>query len=213
MQDLPTPSYKIGNPSKMPGFSFGLPAQLCITGRKLAALPDTVCSGCYALKGNYRFRNVKEPRFANHRWLMHCLASGQGETWINGMVEAIGNRVTVSTPFFRWHDSGDLQSAEHLLLIMKVCERLPSVQFWLPTREYAMVQDVMMDGHAIPSNLTIRLSAHKLNTTIAPSNGLVASSVDAGVGFICPARTQGNECRECRACWSLGVANVDYVKH
>ncbi len=46
-------------PSKMPGPSYNLPATQCITGAKLAKIPGSVCHGCYALKGRYRFNNVK----------------------------------------------------------------------------------------------------------------------------------------------------------
>ena len=46
-------------PSKMPGPSFNLPAAACITGSKLVAVKGSTCSGCYALKGRYRFGNVQ----------------------------------------------------------------------------------------------------------------------------------------------------------
>ena len=46
-------------PSKMPGPAFNLPAWACATGAKLAKIPGTPCHGCYALKGRYRFPNVK----------------------------------------------------------------------------------------------------------------------------------------------------------
>jgi len=47
-------------PNKMPGPSINLPAVACITGAKLAKVRGSTCSGCYALKGRYRFPNVKE---------------------------------------------------------------------------------------------------------------------------------------------------------
>ena len=49
----------LSKPSKMPGPSYNLPAAACITGAKLAKIPGTVCYGCYALKGRYRFTNVR----------------------------------------------------------------------------------------------------------------------------------------------------------
>ena len=48
----------LGKPSKMPWWSWSISATECITGSKLAEVEGTVCSGCYALKGNYRFANV-----------------------------------------------------------------------------------------------------------------------------------------------------------
>ena len=49
----------LSKPSKMPGPAYNLPAYKCITGQKLAKVPGSVCHGCYALKGRYRFNNVK----------------------------------------------------------------------------------------------------------------------------------------------------------
>ncbi len=48
----------LGFPSKMPGTSYGIPATACNVGRKLHAVPDTVCSDCYALKANYKYPSV-----------------------------------------------------------------------------------------------------------------------------------------------------------
>jgi hypothetical protein len=46
----------LSKPSKMPGPAFNLPASRCITGAKLVKVPGSVCHGCYALKGRYRFQ-------------------------------------------------------------------------------------------------------------------------------------------------------------
>ena len=82
-------------PSKMPGPAYNLPAQACITGSKLVKIPGSVCHGCYALKGRYRFKNVKDA-------LSRRLASIMDPRWIEAMVVLIDKE-----PFFRWHDSGD----------------------------------------------------------------------------------------------------------
>jgi len=41
----------LSKPSKMPGWSIGLPAKECKTGGKLQAVKGSVCFDCYALKG------------------------------------------------------------------------------------------------------------------------------------------------------------------
>ena len=41
----------LSKPSKMPGWSIGLPAKECKTGAKLQAVPGSVCYDCYAMKG------------------------------------------------------------------------------------------------------------------------------------------------------------------
>ena len=50
----------LSSPSKMPGYAYNLPAWECVTGVKLQAVEGSVCSGCYAMKGRYRFSNVKD---------------------------------------------------------------------------------------------------------------------------------------------------------
>ena len=91
----------LSKPSKMPGPAYNLPATECKTGAKLVKVPDSVCEGCYALKGRYNFRNV---RLA----LARRLASLKHPRWIEAMTVLIKGE-----PYFRWHDSGDLQSVTH----------------------------------------------------------------------------------------------------
>ena len=43
----------LSKPSKMPGTSFSIPAQHCVTGSVLAKIPGSVCFECDALKGAY----------------------------------------------------------------------------------------------------------------------------------------------------------------
>ena len=50
----------LSKPSKMPGPAHNLPAVACKTGAKLVQIPGSVCAGCYALKGRYRFNNVQQ---------------------------------------------------------------------------------------------------------------------------------------------------------
>ena len=183
-------------PSKMPGPAYNLPAQACITGSKLVKLPGSVCHGCYALQGRYRFKNVKDA-------LSRRLASIMDPRWVEAMVVLIDKE-----PFFRWHDSGDLQSVQHLKNIFEVCNRTPGTQHWLPTRE---VKFLPLNFDAIPKNLIIRLSGHKIDKAAASFWPWTSTVVTAG--RTCPAPDQNNECKDCRACWSRDTANVAYGKH
>ena len=183
-------------PSNMPRPAYNLPAQACITGSKLVKIPGSVCHGCYALKGRYRFKNVKDA-------LSRRLASIMDPRWIEAMVVLIDKE-----PFFRWHDSGDLQSVQHLKNIFEVCNRTPGTQHWLPTRE---VKFLPLNFDAIPKNLIIRLSGHKIDKAAASFWPWTSTVVTAG--RTCPAPDQNNECKDCRACWSRDTANVAYGKH
>jgi len=183
-------------PSKMPGPSYNLPATQCITGTKLVKVPGSVCAGCYALKGRYNFNNV---RLA----LARRLESLQHPQWVFAMTVLIkGEEV------FRWHDSGDLQSAWHLKRIFEVCEATPETSHWLPTREAKFLP---LNTDSIPKNLIIRMSSHMIDQK--PVKFWPWTSTVSTGSFTCPASKQGNECKSCRNCWSREVANVSYPKH
>lgn len=175
----------------------------------------STCEGCYALSGNYRFGNVQRALEARlEAWRT------DPDAWRCGMVELIADH-----DYFRWFDSGDLQSVGMLRDIAWVCRRTPSTLHWLPTREYGIVRRYRA-RHRIPGNLTIRLSALWVDQPGPQRMGLPVSTVhssDAGLVQIgeksrgavrdCPSRHQNNECGDCRACWSRDVATVSYHRH
>ncbi len=189
----------LSRPSKMPGYAYNLPAIHCKTGSKLAAIPGTTCHGCYALKGRYRFPNVMDA-------MMRRLRSITRPDWARTMAADINAR---RSRWFRWHDSGDVQSVKHLLKIFHVCRMTPDVAHWLPTREAGLLSKIPQDR--VPANLTIRLSATKVDGP-APGSWPLTSTV-VTTGRSCPAPDQGNACRDCRACWDRNIKNVAYGKH
>lgn len=194
-------------PSKMPCNSWSIPAARCITGAKLAKVKGSICNQCYALRGNYRFSNVQnalEKRFD----------SLSSPLWVEAMTQAIGG--WESSGFFRWHDSGDVQSLEHLEKIAQIACNLPRIKFWLPTREYGFVSQYVAKHGAFPENLTVRLSAYMVDgqppVTLANRLNVQTSGVSKS-GFTCPSSAQGNKCLDCRACWNKDMANISYKKH
>jgi len=203
----------LSEPSKMPAFSYGLPAEECITGKKLVNVPGSVCENCYALKGFYaKYGYVIKP--AQYK----RLASITREDWVPAMVRLIdASCKRINVYFFRWHDSGDLQSVEHLRKIVAIAVYLPRVRFWLPTREYAIVAEYLRLGGQVPKNLVIRLSAHKIDGPAPDIAGLPVSSVYSEKvprgARRCIAPDQNNECGDCYACWNSRVKHVSYHVH
>ena len=183
---------------KMPGLSYSLPAWECITGKKLRAVKGSVCSGCYALKGNYtRYPNIKKAQYYRLASLMH-------PQWVPAMVAQIKRQA-----WFRWHDAGDLQSVTHFKNILEVCKLTPSTKHWLPTREAKLLR--LINPAVIPANLIIRLSGHMVDGKNA-SWWRWKSSVSTK-RKTCPAPDQGNRCLSCRRCWSRSIPNITYAKH
>ncbi len=188
----------LSKPSKMPGYAYNLPAIHCKTGSKLAQVPGTTCHGCYALKGRYRFSNVRAA-------LERRLDSLDHPQWVDAMVQLIKGQ-----PWFRWHDSGDVQSHEHLNKIFEVCRLTPETRHWLPTQER---QYLPADPATVPSNLIIRLSGSKVDGPAPKAWPWTSSVVTNPEARTCAAPDQGNECRDCRACWDRSTPDVAYGKH
>ena len=132
------------------------------------------------------------------------LAALKDQRWVRAMVTLMEGR-----KYFRWHDSGDIQSAWHLARILEVCKQTPSTKHWLPTREAQLL--ALMDPAIIPPNLIIRLSATKVNG--AASISWPWTSTVSTTTKTCPASDQGGKCLDCRSCWSRDIKNITYAKH
>ena len=197
----------LSKPSKMPCHSFSIPASKCITGAKLRKIDKTICSKCYALKGRYVFNNVQDALNRRYDALNNPL-------WVEAMIETL-QRFEKSA-FFRWHDSGDLQSIDHLKQIIAVCNGTSHLQHWLPTREYSIISQYIEQGNKLPTNLTVRLSAFMFNgntpDAIAKRLGVQVSGATEQ-GYSCPSANQDNKCGNCRACWNKEVFSITYKKH
>ena len=205
---LPSVPFTLSAPSKMPCRSFSLPLSVCTAGSKLAKQPGTICAECYAAGGNYNFGNVQ-------RALDARLSAFNSADFVPVMVAKL--KKEERSGFFRWFDSGDIPSWKGLLKIVQIALALPDIRFWLPTKEYALIQRYVATIGAFPSNLTVRLSAYLIDgpapIALASRLGVVTSTVTSKpTEATCPAPTQGNQCRDCRACWK-SASNVAYLLH
>ena len=192
----------LSSPSKMPGYAYNLPTWACVVGTKLRDIEGSTCSGCYAHeRGRYRFKNVKAA--LNRR--LNSLTHPQ---WVEAMTVLVAH-YSLKVPFFRWHDSGDLQGADHLKKIFEVCNATPQVQHWMPTREAKLL--TLMDPAVVPKNLIIRMSSHMIDQ--APVKFWPHTSTVVKAGKTCPAQENNNQCGSCRRCWNKEINNVAYPLH
>ncbi len=187
----------LSKPSKMPGWSIGLPAKECKTGSKLRKIEGSTCYDCYALKGCYVFKVVQDAQYRR-------LAAIKHPQWVTAMAHLINSK---KPDVFRWHDSGDVQDLDHLQKIYSVCRLTPSKRHWLPTRE-AWIQKHL---DSKPENLIIRFSMPMVDQ--APAGSFEHYSTVVKSGANCPAPQQDNECRDCRNCWNSEIKNVSYGIH
>jgi hypothetical protein len=153
----------------------------------IASIPKTqteavrrfICNGCYALKGQYGNPSNIVNMGWKKKWLQgYALPTGQ---FVSIMVQAItmASRKTAydqqraTTPelraaiphpaYFRIHDAGDFWSNEYMAAWFEVCERLPHMHFWAPTRIWTAAGTAgwlerMIAQGKLPKNLCLRPS-------------------------------------------------------
>lgn len=203
----------LSSPSKT-DYGYSIPTRYCITGSKLRKKKGSVCENCYAHERNrYRFDNVKKALKRRYTKLTD-------PEWISGMVTLIGK-----IRYFRWHDSGDIQSLAHLDNIVAVCRLTPNTRHWLPTKEWSaegkgIVNRWVETRGSFPDNLCIRLSKHMVDEIPACDESIAGIDTWSGVTkdankATCPATLNGGSCEynDCRACWNTNRKSVVYLNH
>lgn len=201
--------YVFSQTEKMPGLSFSLPASKCLRGSKLIEKKESTCSHCYAFRGRYIFTTVKDAQ--KRRWEMLMLHLDSGE-WEEAFKICFSFK---SCLHFRWHDSGDLQSVNHLRAICNIAEYFPHTFFWLPTKQKEMVKKVM-EEREIPKNLVIRVSSFMTGQKPFDFPNTHTEHTIPGkpvAGIECESYLNGNQCGSCRNCWNPEIQNISFKKH
>lgn len=163
------------------------------------------CAGCYAVGGNYRFKNVKAPREENRQdW--------KRDAWVSDMIDALRN-----DRYFRWFDSGDVYDVRLAEKIYQVMAATPDVKHWLPTRmhKFAKFADVLARMQALP-NVMVRPSSDSVTGEfVAGLHGstIVPDTTPRDGVTLCHAATNAGKCGPCRACYSKDVPVIGYLAH
>ena len=207
----------ISFPEKMPIPSTGLPIKNCRTGKILRAMKKdkkgrvTVCSNCYAGKGSY-VQYAYNVLPAQERRLVAI----DNPRWVDAFVYILKHsKKILQEKVFRWHDSGDIQSPDHLDKIVQIARQTPEIRHWLPTKE---AKDVRNYPGRIPKNLVIRLSGTfvdgpppKYRHTSVATSDVSKVTCFASLPKEHPNKQKG--CQSCRQCWDATVNNVAYFNH
>src|SRR4051812_39251674 len=204
---------------KMPCPSWSLPARVsCPFSTKG---PDAICGSCYADKGSYTmYPNVKRAQLTRYQWVRECMRTSEGRAeFVRVMTAAIAR---TGLPYFRVHDSGDLFSPVYTRVWGDIVRALPQVKFWFPTRAHrallnvgSAMADIWREALAYLTsapNAVVRPSADDFGDPAPVVPGFAAGSTAAVGGYSCPASSQGNACRDCRACWDPTLP-ISYRKH
>ena len=200
---------KLSKANKMPCRSWSLQAlETCPAARDDKGDIVPACKGCYALAGNYHFKNVKASRAYNKKdW--------QRDDWVNDMVAELDN-----DRYFRWFDSGDMYHIKLAEKIYEVCKRTPWIKHWIPTRMY---KEKFKKFHAVLekfnelNNVIVRYSSDSINGEIVQgakySSTIITEEQIKDSQNVCYAFENNGKCGTCRVCWDKSISVVSYVGH
>ena len=104
---------------------------------------------CYALRGRFRFSNVKNSLDKNYE------AYKQNPELFFGQIDMYLK--TNAFKHFRYHSSGDIPDETYLDYMCKTARKNKSVKFLCFTKKYEMINSYM-EKHKTPGNLKIVLS-------------------------------------------------------
>ena len=208
----------LSKPGKMMTYGYSTSALDCKQGSKLHKIEGTVCEHCYARKGRYVFPDVQE-----------CLNKRMDKIlnepyWTDAIIYILNNKRIDKEllTIFRWHDSGDLQSMEHFRKIIEIARMTPTITHWLPTKEVKLMLDFAKTKEKLPRNLTVRVSAFKVNGKTIKIKGMTTSIVITKdkmgkmPGLDCPVYSDsehGDKCGDCTACYEKPIKNINYLQH
>jgi len=168
-----------------------------------------VCSGCYALEGNYYGPDTKRVRAYN-------MQAWQLPDFVADAVLAIDGRFK----YVRWFDSGDICSPELGYKILAIAQRTPNARHWIASKALALDapqwQELRSRLEAQP-NIALRVCYGHLDGKPKPQHTAIVlphGVTPAVKAHVCPAERQGGECGACKACWNAaGVRVVAYRPH
>lgn len=202
--------------TKMPGYSFSLPAHSFTRGGSCIGAVygknedgyASICDSCYAGRGSYAmYPFVKRNQLARYEWTKKAVLDF---TFVPIMIDAIE---TTSTTYFRWFDSGDFYSIKFLRAVEEICVALPQVKFWIPTRTWRFIPYLIeLQRLNKLSNVSVRPSAIYMEGDVPEIPGLSMGTSVSKLYFNCPASKQNNQCGNCRSCWN-GTSAITYKAH
>ena len=189
----------LGKTSKMPCKSYGIPAvKTCPVGAKLRRCAGSVCSECYATKGQYPAPDVKKGQSRR-------LSGTKRDQWVDAMETLINKQC--KTKLFRFHDAGDVYSDSYMEKLIELGNRTPNIKYWIPTKEIGRVKKY---ADRTPENMLFRVSGYYIGKKAEGGTEYTSTVGYAESTHNCPAPGQDDECRSCRMCWDKSVKNINY---
>lgn len=167
-----------------------------------------MCEKCYTKRNNYLWPAVQ----ARMQRRYEIWRDMDPMEWIHKFSLVLNHKK--AGDYFRWFDSGDLQSVDMLWQINTIAYLTPWMKHWLPTKEAQMVHDFLREKGGFADNLTLRVSLPMFeDKRPVKYDPRILTASSSKVSWDCPAHTQGNKCGDCRKCWDKSILHVTYRRH
>lgn len=176
--------------------------------------PKTPCAkGCYACKGTWNYKNVKES--LNNNLIQFGLNK---DNFFNEIINYLNNG-DVIYKYFRWHSSGDIINLDYLKGMIEVAKKCKQTKFLAFTKRFEIVNEYLASGEKIPSNLKIVFSAWDKEFTFENPYNLPIAYLEFKKKERNPLIPQNaykcnGECQSCKVCWFLKrKQSVKFTQH
>ena len=169
--------------------------------------------GCYACKGTWNYKNVKDS--LNNNLVQFGLNK---DKFFNEVINYLNNG-DVIYKYFRWHSSGDIINLDYLKGMIKTALACKQTKFLAFTKKFEIVNEYLANGGKIPSNLKIVFSAWDKDFTFENPYNLPIAYVEFSNKEKNPTIPQSafkcnGECKSCKVCWFLKKKqSVKFTQH
>lgn len=174
------------------------------------------CKGiCYAVNDARRYHNTCIPSLGKNTLIMR-------NDMDNMFVQLKDVCINKGVKVLRYHSSGEIESYNYLLHMVRLAVELPEVKFYFYTKRFEFIQQYLTDHHEFPANLVCNISEWKGNAAAYNFQGLNVFTYDDGTDPElarlphCPAvdkngRKTGINCDQCKRCFSRNDGHVTAV--
>lgn len=179
---------------------------------KITCRADAPCakSGCYAGRGTFLYKQIKQCYAAN---LQHYV--DDAKDYFDTIISQLDTPL-IAYKFVRWHSSGDIVDSAYFKGMIRVAQEVPLVNFLCFTKRYEIVNQYIVDGNQMPSNLHIVFSAwdatwHFDNPFEFPVANVRFKNDKRDFSHSKPC---SGACYDCLECWNLQKGeSVVFNKH
>jgi hypothetical protein len=201
----------LSQPSKMECYTFDLDIDKSGCASRCQYGQNNIC---YVQGNVYRENSPSRKAKKERNWIL-----ANSKSFVRVLTAQI--RLTKKR-IFRFFQSGDFFSLEFFKKVMRVCENLPKVDFWIPTSRDDILNQFLAEGGVIPENTTLRLSAPIPN--IPFHEGIIEfyskwknitfseTTTDPSLAT-CHASLEGSSCGDCEDCFKPTHKKTVYAIH